>query len=422
MDGAGTGRGALTAGPLGRFNGEVQLSICCSSRASAITARLARRLDRNLGIATLLVEEDSVPVSETWEEGAAADAVLILLDGVSAPAPLRREAWTGLIDHDGDPPVAFARLEECAYPKLLERRPFFPVATLDRAVERWLAGKLPACRGIDPAEIKGTVPDEWWTMLVDEPGRVVTTDAAAAQAFAHQAAEHFQGVVWMGCVGREAALIRAELAYRLGDGRMLVVLAHIEKPLPISESGHSYLQIVGAPPEMPGDPALGACYAPGFPGWLARELGADLDQAVLLDAANDVYRMPQAPRTNDETRHRHLAILHRYFQSWKDKSEPCRDLLAEVPAAIHHGFAQDWARGSELCRRAAFLLLSDGRRREGIRLMHRLLVEAEDRGDAETAADARHELSWLTDEDEPGRAGTTGGEQLIFELSDGPKH
>ena len=62
------------------------------------------------------------------------------------------------------------------------------------------------------------------------------------------------------------------------------------------------------------------------------------------------------------------------------------------------------------------MLLQDGRRREGIRLLHRLLVEAEEHGDTEAAADARHELSWLTDEDEPALAGTTGGEQLVFDL------
>ena len=419
MDRAGAGRGALTADGEERFNRVVQLSICFSSRAAAIAARLARRLERNLGVRTLLVEEDSAPVWETWEEGAAADAVLILLDGLSAPAPLRREAWMGLIDHGGDPPVAFARLEECAYPKLLERRPFFPAGdapALDRAVERWLAAKLPEQPGITAAAIPSTFPDEWWPELVDEPGQIVTADVAAAQAFAHRAAGHFQGVVWLGCAGREAALVHAELDYRMGDGRVLVVLAHIEKPVKVPAGRHSYLQVVGAPPEAMGDSALGACHAPAFPGWFARELGGDLSQAVLLDAGGDLFRMPQTPRTDAGTRQRHLAILHRYFQSWKEKPEPCRALLAEVPAAIQHGFAQDWTCGTELCRRAAFLLLQDGRRREGIRLLHRLLVEAEEHGDTETAADARHELSWLTDEDEPARAGTTGGEQLVFDL------
>jgi hypothetical protein len=401
---------------------KVQLSICCSSRASGITTRIARRLERNLGIRTVLVEEDSVPVWETWEEGAAGDALLILLDGVCAPAPLRLQAWEGLIGHNGEPPIAFARLDECAYPKLLERRRFFPaddLTKLERTLERWLAGKLPRRRGIAPAEVGATVPDEWWALLVDEPGRIVTPDPAAAQAFAHQAAGHFQAIVWIGCQGREAALIRAELEHKVGEGRVLVVLAHIEKPLTIPQGSHSFIQVLGAPLEIAGDAALGACYAPGFPGWFARELGGDLRQAVLLDAASGTYRVPQTPRSNDELRQRHFAAVHGYFQKWKENPDPCRELLAEVPAALLYGFARDWTRSSELCRRAAFLLLADGRRREGIRLLHRLLVEAEERGDTETAADARHELSWLTGDDEAARSGTNGGEQLTLELLGG---
>jgi len=275
---------------------------------------------------------------------------------------------------------------------------------------------LPSQPGIEAAAITAEVPEDWWPSLVDQPGRVTTDDVAAAQAFAHHAAGHFQGVVWIGCAGREPALIRAELDHRTGEGRMLAILAHIEKPLKLPESRHSYLQVLGSPPEAQTTNAIGACHAPAFPGWFARELGGDLTQAVLLDAENDLFRLPHRPQTDTETRQRHLTILHRYFQSWKTDPDPCRTLLNEVPAAIQFGFAEDWLHATELCRRAAFLLLRDGRRREGIRLLHRLLVEAEDYGDADTAADARHELSWLTDEDEPARLGITGGEQLALEL------
>jgi hypothetical protein len=376
-------------------------------------------LDRNFGIRTLLVEEDEVPVSETWEEGAAADAVLILLDGVSAPAPLRREAWTGLIEHDGDPPIAFARMEDCAYPKLLERRLFFPaddLIVLERAVERWVTAKLPSRPGFVAAGLRGEIPEDWWPSLVDRPGSVTTQDAAAAQAFAQQAASHFQGVVWIGCAGREPALIRAELDHRTSEGRMLAVLAHSDKPLKFPEGRHSYLQILGAPAEGATGDAIGACYAPGFPGWFARELGGDLTKAILLDATNDLYRLAEIPPADTAARMRHMTILHRYFQAWKTHPEPCRALLNEAPAAIQYGFEEDWLRATELCRRTAFLLLGDGRRREGIRLFHRLLVEAEERGDAAAAADARHELSWLTDEDGPVLSGITVGEQLALGL------
>lgn len=360
------------------------------------------------------MQEDAAPVSETWEEGAAADAVLILLDRLTAPAPLRREDWTGLIGHNGAPPVAFARWEECAYPKLLERRPFFAAnAQLDRAVEAWLVAMLPKQPGIDPAPLAASVPDEWWSRLVDEPGCLETNDVDAAHAFAHQARKHFQAVVWIGCAGREPALIHAELQWRAPQGRVLAILAHIDKPLKLPQSRHSYVQVVGPIPAGGNGVALGACYAPGFPGSLAIELGADLTQAVPLDHGASLYRLRAAPAPDPGARQLHLEALQRRFQHWRQRPDSVLPLVAEVPAALAYGFSHDWDRASELCRRTAFLLLGAGRRREGIRLFHRLLLEAEERGDADTAEQARHELSWLTDEDdEPVRSGPARAEQL----------
>jgi hypothetical protein len=396
----------------------VQLSICCSSRGSATAARLAARLERNLEIQTLLIEEDSVPVYETWEEGTAAGAILILLDGLSAPAPLRRESWSALIDHDAEPPVAFACLEPAAYPKLLERRPFFPAAdplTLDRAVERWLAAQLPSFPGIEINHHPAPFPDDWWPSLVDSPGQTTTADPAAAHAFAHHAAPHFQSVLWIGAARRDPALIRAELDHRLPAGRTLVVLAHLDKPLKNLPARHSYLQILGAPPVQDLSPALAACYAPCFPAWFATELGADLSQAVPLQQSV-WYRTAHTGPSNDELRLRHLQLLHRYFQGWKSNPEPCRTLLAELPAALDFAFPRHWTQAVELCRRAAFLLKADGRRREAIRLFHRLLLEAEEQMDRDTADDARHELSWLTGEDTPQRRPSEPAGQLSLDL------
>ena len=379
-----------------------------------MAALLAARLERNLEIRTLLVQEDAVPVSETWEEGAAADAILILLDGLTAPPPLRREDWKGLIDHDGVPPVAFVRAEECAYPKLLERRPFFPAgAQLDRAVEAWMVAMLPSQPGIDPAPVPAAVPDDWWSQLVDAPGHIETTDVDAAQAFAHSARKHFQAVVWLGCAGRESALIRAELEWRAPQGRVLAVLAHLDRPLKLPPSRHSVLQVIGAVPDGDADAALGACYAPVFPGSLAIEIGADLSQGVPLDRDATLYRLRATPAASPATRQLHLEALQRRFQHWRQRPDLVLPLVSEVPAALAHGFSHDWDRAAELCRRTAFLLLGAGRRREGIRLFHRLLLEAEERGDSDTAEEARHELSWLTGEDdEPVRSAPARVEQL----------
>ena len=382
----------------------MKLSIVCSSRAAALTRRLRERLQRNLGVETLVVEEDDAPIWETWEEGAANDALLIVLDGSNAPGPVRRESWDALLAHDGAPPAAFLRLEDCAYPPLLERRRFFGPAEIpvhERQIERWVAGLLPEFADVEPEPVNASFPEEWWEQLADRPGQAVTSDPDAAQAFAHAARRHFQGVIWLGAQERPAPIVKAELDYRLRGGRMLAVLAHVDKPLSLDESRHSIIQVRGPVPAGEADTLLGVCYGPVFPGWFAEKLGADTRGAILLDRKRGLYRMPVRPKAPDAARQAHLEALAAEFVHWKSDPARCRELLGEIAAALDHGFAKDWDRSHVLCRRAAFVLLGYGRRREGIRLLHRLLLAADERGDADTAADARHELSWLTDEDAP---------------------
>ncbi|MBI2686907.1 MAG: hypothetical protein HYX27_11375 [Acidobacteria bacterium] len=393
------------------------LSICCSSQASAIADRLSERLRRTLNVDTLLIAEDSAPVSETWEEGAAADAVLILLDRLSAPPPLRLDDWSGLTHHGNQPPIAFVRLEECAYPKLLERRRFLPLSNIDRTVEQWAVSLLPPGPGITPAPIEAAIPDEWWGQLVDQSGSAETTDPGAAQAFCRQAQSYFQNIVWIGCAGREPALIGAEMEHRKGAGRALIVLAHLEKPVPLPQGRHSYLTIRNAPPQLDTVSPLGACYAPIFPGWFALGLGAGLQDAIPLDESTGLYRLSASPATTPELRQLHLNLVNDTLQHWKKRPELCRTLLYEVPAALRHGFAHDWPKAIELARRAAFLLLAEGRRREGIRLFNQLLLQAEEHGDSEAAADALHELSWLTGDDSPAAPESLSGQQLSFDLT-----
>jgi len=394
----------------------VKLSICCSSRGAGLAARIGARLERNLGVETLLVQEDEVPVSETWEEGTGADAVLVLLDGLTAPPPLDARAWAGLIEHAGEPPVAFAKLEDCAYPKLLERRRFFATADVERGVERWVVSLLEPLPGLSPEPHDAPFPEEWWIELADQPGLAITGDAGAAHAFAARAAGHFQTVLWIGGEGRDQAAVRAELEHRRRPGRSLIVLAHVARPLALEPDGNSVLQVTGTP-EPGGDSPLGACYAPGFPGWLAREMGAALDGAHLLDKKEDLYRLSTRPAPTEAERARHFTIVERHFRSVKKKPKPCRALLGEVAGALGYGFVHEWEAAAKLAKRAANLLREDGRRREAARLYNRLLVEADERGDGETAGEARHELSWLTEDSEAPVADTIAGRQMTFDLA-----
>jgi hypothetical protein len=381
-----------------------------------LAGRIAARLERNLGVQTLLVHEDEVPVSETWEEGTGSDAVLVLLDSVSAPKPLDVRAWKGLTEHAGAPPVAFVRLEECAYPKLLERRRFFAGGDAERSVERWVVSLMDALPGITIEPHDAPFPEEWWIELADQPGMAITADVGAAHAFAARAAGHFQSVLWIGGEGREAAVIRAELEYRRKTGRSLIILAHLAKPLVLDPDSNSVLQVTGTPAPG-GESALGACYGPIFPGWLAREMGVSFDGAYLLDEKKDLYRLAGRPVPTDAEKARHFEIVEKQIRGVKKKPKQCRTILGEVAGALDYGFAQEWDKAARLAKRAANLLREDGRRRESARLYNRLLVEAEERGDEETAAEAKHELSWLTEDSEAPAADTIAGQQMSFDLT-----
>ena len=255
----------------------MQLGICCSSLRRAFALGLAERLDRNFGITSLIVEEDSAPVSAVWYQASAADAVLLLLDSVSAPGPVHRRDWESLLEHTGNPPVALLRFGPCLYPKLLERRPFLEPANAteaERWVERWLVGLLPSQEeGIDAAPASAPVREEWWLRLVDTPGTRIAAaeDADAAQAFANQAGGHFQGVFWIGCEHRSVPAILGEIEHcSRAAGRLLFILVHAALPLDLPANRHSYLVLEGTPMAIQsGDPLApwaGVCQAAGFPG------------------------------------------------------------------------------------------------------------------------------------------------------------
>ena len=219
----------------------MQLGICCSSRQRAFARALTDRLARNLGVTTLVVEDDEAAVCFTWEQASASDAVLLLLDSASAPGPgVNRADWASLLAHAGAPPVASIRFEPCHYPKLLERGPRFlapaEAVEAERWTERWLVELLlPRDEaGIAAAPSAGAVPDAWWTQLVDRPGQAVAApdDIDAAQALASVARRHFQGVFWIGCEHRPPVAILDEIEHwTQGATRLLFVLVHGASPL-----------------------------------------------------------------------------------------------------------------------------------------------------------------------------------------------
>lgn len=376
----------------------MHLGLCYTSRHRDAATALAVRLERNLGVRSLLVECDDEPVSDIWEQATSADAVLLILDAISAPpGPVRREDWEALLEHNGAPPVAMWRAEPCQYPKLLERRPF--LATEDaleaaRWVERWLVSQMPAHPGAwSLARADGEFPASWWAELVDRPGCVALAGAtalAAAHSFAFRADPHFQGILWIPSTHRPWETVVAEAEHRAATAeRLLIVLAGWEGEIPAAPGGrHSWLAV-----PVPGP--VGACQPGGFPRSLAPRLDLDVSSSVPLDAAGLWLRAAGqgSVPADDAAREQHRAVLAETFRPWRVRMEECDVLAAEVPAAFDAS-----TEGLELGWNYARYLAERLRTHEAVYWLREVIARAAQQGNAELAREAQRELSWLVDE------------------------
>ena len=406
----------------------MQLAICCSPLQAGFVRALTLRLERNLGIATLIIEDDVEPLWALWDQATGADAVLLMLDAVSASGPLDRSDWEPLLEHSGSPPVAILRAEPCVYPKLLERRPFLALADpleAERWVERWLVALLPRHDGLRAAANQAPVPDEWWRQLVDKPGLQVVpvSETDSVQEFAARASAQFQGVEWIGCDGRAPEVIAGEVEHVTRNAqRLLIVLAHMGQPLDLPPGPHSYLIVEGQPATVPApdDVAslVGACQTSVFP---ARMIEAMLVRrpafepiVQLLDSGRDVYRSPVRFAADEAAEELHLAALHSVFVNWRLQTALCRELVTEITGALRYGLAHNWPLASELCLQAALFLLAEKRNREAVYWLRTLADEATWANDESAAERARKELVWLVDDAGEARPDVVHGEQLAL--------
>jgi hypothetical protein len=402
----------------------MQLGICCSPLQRQLAVRLTSRLARNLGITTVIVADEYAPLIESWEQASASYAVLLMLDGRSAPGPVKRDDWQSLLAHNGAPSVAILKLEHCFYPKLLERSRFFAPdgdeLEAERWVERWLVsltstGEIPRILRADSSGGSAS-PAEWWTTVVDTPGVLALTpsDIGAVQTFACEAGSHFQGVVWIGCEEVPAEALTSEIEFRcaaVDSGRLLFVLVHTEPDMAISQActgrpRHSFVIVEGRLEEAivatssghSIEAWIGACRQSGFPGalldlMLGEERRHEWEGLVTPLTVNRRWFRPlsgMAP--NREACQAHLEALQESFRGWRRRPELCLELVGEAAWAIQ----RNRLASGELCLDLALFLLAEKRVGEAVTWL-RILAATADEQD-EFAIQAREELGWLVDE------------------------
>lgn len=414
------------------------LSLCGASAAEAL---VRPRLERFPDLRINSVASDDVPVSETWEEGLDATAVIVLLHPDAIPPQPSRQYWGDLIDYTGPKPIAFVHCGARAYPAVFERRSFFRWPADERALERWVVGLLPRTQYSNVAPAQAEVPEELWSVLVDGAGQYWLTGKPAtgksrmAQAFAHAARGHFQSTLWIGCGRRSAESIQREIDRRMPAGRCLLVLDDLRAPLDLPGAPHSVLitgpELLGEGewldledpfrlPPVPYSPlleAMSACEASDFPLSLAREICGEPEAlpgeaAELLDATRDRYRLVQPVSVGPEMQRRHFDAVHARFRHWRLRPGLCSEVDSELEAALEFGFLNAWEETVELCQ-AAFKCYSDSDRQlEAVAVMQRLEAEAEARGDERAADEARRELMWVIDGAAGAKLVVPEGEQL----------
>lgn len=423
----------------------VEVFVCCAPGAREIAQRISERLVRNADARVDIEECDDV--TQAWEAGRDAAAVILLLTPDAVPSSSGRAAWSGLLAHwqtNAAPVVCTVLVTACAYPRLLDRRNCFRWSeSMLRQMERWVMDFHAAPPSWEPAVLPfftGCEPEleTLWTRLVDTPGRVLlsgTGKTSLAQEFARQARYNFRELIRVDGEGRAAASIEGELARVVNSRRALVILEDVESiPETLCAGRVSVLATLAGgtpvpedtvhlsgehPPLPPGQGKLWeaalACRRNGFPLTLAAEIAGVQPEPpaslIPLDTARAWYRRPRGD-ADDAMRARHAAALLRLYNAWEQEVETCLALLPEMESAVDFTVRADLPLAARLVGRAGSFLRARARFAEAARFWRKLRRAALSRKDRALAGQCDWELSWLVDREGAVRTPAVGGEQL----------
>ena len=154
------------------------------------------------------------------EEGLCADVLLLLLSPPACPAHWLRERWQRvLFDQAAESgvDVITVLLKECVFPPLWRRRNFVDATTnwpaARRLLKRWFWLRKRETATPPGPEFSKDLED-LYLALADRPGAMPASGAAASR-FSREAADQFEAVLWVPCLGRTLAQAAGELAPQL---------------------------------------------------------------------------------------------------------------------------------------------------------------------------------------------------------------
>ncbi|MGP8244744.1 MAG: toll/interleukin-1 receptor domain-containing protein [Bryobacteraceae bacterium] len=177
-------------------------------------------LERGAQVRVFLEEgelREGESLADKAREGLVADLIVLLFSRASWPSRRPRAEWEDAFLNEpasAGVRVAFARLDDCAPPPVLNPRfelAGLPLAGL-RSLKRWVRG---GGRLLEMAVSSGGDLEVLGIALADRPGREWTSAAMAAR-FTHAFREDFDAVLHLRCGARSPAALAGSLGRQLG--------------------------------------------------------------------------------------------------------------------------------------------------------------------------------------------------------------
>lgn len=199
------------------------LILCYAAADEGFARWLADFLEANLPLAVSCNEAlvgPGLDLIEAAERALSAEAALVLLSQSSVPKVWLRKNWEPLFfekPKEFQSLLGFVLVEDCSFPQLLRRAPFFDACkcriSAARGIRRWLL--RPATTLTGPLSV---VPEfeEVYAAVADRPGAAVDIPVEFAVHIATQFAEDFEAVYHFDCEGRSRAGTIGDIGSALG--------------------------------------------------------------------------------------------------------------------------------------------------------------------------------------------------------------
>jgi hypothetical protein len=356
------------------------IALCYSPVDAGSATELRSYLETNCPVSI----EDGVThmgadLLDSVETGLSFDYVLVLFSTDSTEPAWPRSRWESILFEQPKQlrtTIAYVLLEECKFPAILKKEPFFDLsrdfAAGRRSLKRWLLAQLtpvsPTPHLPERSRSSSELEIDALESLADWPEYAQAPNREIALAFAHARHTDFEAVVWLNSVRRSRVGVLGDVAHALGL-RLEGTWEDNIRALTDHCAEHRVLLLFE-------NLESGAAEIVNFGGKAS---------IVIVETVELTPRRP-------------LADLLRLFSAWKRNASRCLAVLGDVESHLDSPDIlkeEIWPEACSLCSAAVALLKDYGRFAEAYDLLARISSAMQVRGDLAALGKVEWETSWI---------------------------